>query len=46
MASLTCHGDGGTKQVRLERIVRAQLTLLYQVTEFVHQPPSPFSIEL
>ena len=22
MASLTCHGDGGTKQVRLERIVR------------------------
>ena len=22
MASLTCHGAGGTKQVRLERIVR------------------------
>jgi len=24
MASLTCHGGGGAKQVRLERIVRQQ----------------------
>ena len=32
MASLTCHGGGGAKQVRLERIVRVRVRVSFRAS--------------